>query len=103
MLGTIYETCTWAKLEDIDDDPWLKEGWSYTPGEADKGGPGPNGELHIEVRATNSKGDFSTHAVWGFTELNGVRYHCRRAISRKGEKEARALGIYGYTGEGKRK
>lgn len=102
MLGTIYEQCTWAHLDKIED-PWLKEGWVYSPKEKEEGGAGPNGELHMEIHATNSKGDFSTHAIWGFTELNGVRYHCRRAISRKGKQEARAVGIYGYTGPSKRK
>ncbi|KAL2128436.1 hypothetical protein VTI74DRAFT_9189 [Chaetomium olivicolor] len=97
MLGTIYEQARWANLDDIDD-PWLKESWVYTADELKNGGGEPNGELHIEIRATNCKGGFDTQAVWGFTEIDGVRYHCRRGVCRKGDEVARAIGIYGYIG-----
>lgn len=98
MLGTLHEEARWVNLADISD-PWMREGWVYTADELEKGGGGPNGELHIEIRATNGSGDFSTLAVWGFTEIDGVRYHCRRGMCRRGEAEARAVGIYGYTGQ----
>ena len=97
MFGTIYEQARWANLDGIED-PWLKEGWVYTADELKNGGGGPNGELHIETHATNSRGGFDTRAVWGFTEIDGVRYHCRRGVCRKGAESARAIGIYGYIG-----
>ncbi|EEY15226.1 conserved hypothetical protein [Verticillium alfalfae VaMs.102] len=98
MLGTLYEQCRWANLDEVDDDPWLKEGWVYTNDERENGGAGPNGELHIESRGTNSSGSFSTVGLWGFIEINGARYHCRKAICRKGKEKARVLGVYGYVG-----
>lgn len=98
MLGTFHERCRWINLEDVEE-PWLTEGWVYTSDELGSGGPGPNGEMHIEVRATNSKGEFNTVAIWGFTEIDGARYHCRRGICRRGAEVAKCIGIFRYCGE----
>ena len=97
MLGTLLERCRWANLDEIEDE-WLKEGWVYTDDELKNGGGGPNGELHIESHGSNASGAFSTVGLWGFVEIDGARYHCRKAIARRGKETCRVTGIYGYTG-----
>jgi len=103
MLGTLNEKARWISLDEIDEgqqhetspeeNAWLKQDWVYAT---------PEEELdkqHIEVLTSSAKGEYSIRTIWGFTEIDGVRYHTRKGVCRRGKDVARANGIYTFVGE----
>lgn len=70
-------------------DPWLGEGWLDEK-------VGPNGELNVHSWAVNEKGEWTGEQLWGFSEVEGVRYHTRRVIIAKGDTVLKVVLYYNW-------
>lgn len=91
IYGTFLGSSNWSDLSDVDDE-WLKEGWIQDQVEE----AGPQGEMYIKITGTHEALAWVTTVIWGFVELDGQRYHARKAVCRKGNLEERARGIYSW-------
>jgi hypothetical protein len=73
---------------------YLKEGW-LSEGEA----AGPNGEKHVQSFVINEKAGWTGEQIWGFIQIDGVRYYARRVIVIKGDKAMRVRMVYDWHGK----
>ncbi|KFY14007.1 hypothetical protein V492_02919 [Pseudogymnoascus sp. VKM F-4246] len=76
----------WATLESFQKEGWLDEK------------VGPNGEPHIYTTAVNAANGWTAIQVWGFTELNGLRYYTRKITITKGSEVLKVTLYYDYAG-----
>jgi len=51
---------------------------------------------HLQTIVRNEKGAWKAEQTWGFEEIEGVRYHTRRIVVRKGEISRRARQVYSF-------
>lgn len=86
-FGLIKETNTWSDLSDINN-KWLKEGWLQEQDGADR--------EHIKVVASNEGFGWSSVAVWGFSEINGQRWHVRKVSAVKDGKQYNVRAVYDW-------
>jgi hypothetical protein len=91
IYGTYMKSSEWSDLSDVADE-WLREGWLHDQNEES----GPNGEMHIKIIGTHLTLGWTTTVVWGFIELDGQRYHARKAVCRKDDTEERSRGVYSW-------
>jgi hypothetical protein len=85
MLGNIRGRSRWCKLSDLSS-AYLREGWEE----------GTEDMIHFYTQHLDHKG-IVTQQVVGFVVIDGVRYHARRILVTKGEKESiEARLIYDY-------
>ncbi|KAL1618574.1 hypothetical protein SLS56_010502 [Neofusicoccum ribis] len=87
-FGTVFETCRWTDLSNVDDD-FLRDGWIYGDGEV-------GGLKNLELSATMEKGSCMFKGVWGFVEVDGKRYHARKTTCTKGGKTEKCCAIYSW-------
>lgn len=52
----------------------------------------------VQVWALSEGGTWTAELIWGFEEIEGKRYHTRRAVVRNGEKFERVRLVYDYLG-----
>ena len=76
----------WVKLEDIDEDDFLKTGFDDMEGE------------HVQALAESVGNGWTADQVWGFEEVNGERHYVRHVIVKKGEDWKMARLVYDYKG-----
>ena len=91
IYGTFNACSEWSDLSNVDDE-WLKEGWIHDQSEE----AGPHGEMFIKIIGTHLALGWTTTVIWGFVELDGQRYHARKAVCKKGDIEERARGVYSW-------
>ncbi|KFY71285.1 hypothetical protein V499_08503 [Pseudogymnoascus sp. VKM F-103] len=72
-------------------DSFQKEGWLDER-------VGPNGEPHILTTAVSKTNGWTAIQVWGFTELNGVRYYTRKVVITKGSEVLKVRIFYDFAG-----
>ncbi|OBT50335.1 hypothetical protein VE04_08932 [Pseudogymnoascus sp. 24MN13] len=72
-------------------DSFQKEGWLDER-------VGPNGEPHILTTAVSKSNGWTAIQVWGFTELNGVRYYTRKVVITKGSEVLKVRIFYDFAG-----
>jgi len=70
-------------------DPFCTEGWLDEK-------VGPNGEGFIQSFVVNEKNGWSAEQVWGFAIIDGVRYHTRRVIVKKGSELLKVRLVYDF-------
>lgn len=70
-------------------DPYLVEGWNL----ADKE-PGQ----YLQSWVINEKAKWTAEQIWGFSDLNGKRYHTRRVVVKKDGKKKVATLYYDWLG-----
>lgn len=78
-------------------DEWLREGWLVEG----RDGPlaGEKEQEWILSTARNEKNAWSVEGVWGFQEIGGERYHCRKLVTRKGDVVLRTRLVYEWVKE----
>lgn len=94
VFGTVTGKNRWSALQGITD-AFLTEGW--LDGEAEKAGPG--GEPFVESLVRNEKAGWEVQQVWGFSTVEGKRYHTRRLVVTKGDKVLKVRLIYDWKGK----
>jgi hypothetical protein len=72
-------------------DDFFKEGWLDER-------VGPNGEPHVLSYVKNAANGWTATQVWGFSELNGLRYYTRRVIVAKGSEALKVRLFYDFQG-----
>jgi len=93
LFGKVTGKSRWVKLEDIED-PYMKEGWLLD--DAEKSGPG--GEWLVQSAVVAEKG-WTGDQIWGFANIDGVRYYTRRVIVKKGDKVLKIRMVYNWQGK----
>lgn len=53
---------------------------------------------HVQVWCLGPDAKWTAEMVWGFEEIDGKRYHTRRAVVRNGDKVERVRLVYDYLG-----
>lgn len=76
----------WDALDDFQKDGWLDEK------------VGPNGEPHILSTATSAANGWTAIQLWGFTEVNGLRYYTRKVVITKGSEVLKVKLYYDFQG-----
>jgi hypothetical protein len=76
----------WDALDSFQKDGWLDEK------------VGPNGEPHIYTIAVSKTNGWTAIQVWGFTELNGLRYYTRKIVVTKGSEVIKVRLLYDFAG-----
>lgn len=76
----------WDALDDFQKEGWLDEK------------VGPNGETHILSSATSKANGWTAIQLWGFTELNGLRYYTRKVVITKGSEVLKVRLFYDFQG-----
>ncbi|KAI9851765.1 MAG: hypothetical protein M1838_002842 [Thelocarpon superellum] len=100
LFGKVRSQSRWVKVGEIEDD-FLKEGWLVTDDDAplteggDKAGPGDL--LHSHV--VSLQADWVAEQIWGFSEVDGKRYHTRLVVVSTPKERVQAKLVYDYTGE----
>ncbi|KAL8627968.1 hypothetical protein Q9189_006347 [Teloschistes chrysophthalmus] len=73
VFGEVKGKSRWAKLKEVDDHEFLKEGYDDLEGE------------HVQGYVESKSGGWTVDQTWGFETIDGKRYHTRRIICRKGD------------------
>ena len=73
----------WVKLADVKDD-YLKQGWES-----------PDGDF-IESYVESVTDTWTALQIYGIAEVDGVRRHVRRVVTKKGSKVERIRLIYDW-------
>ncbi|OBT70163.1 hypothetical protein VE03_00518 [Pseudogymnoascus sp. 23342-1-I1] len=76
----------WDALDSFQKDGWLDEK------------VGPNGEPHILTVAVSKNNGWTAVQVWGFSELNGLRYYTRKVVVTKGSEVVKVRIFYDFAG-----
>jgi hypothetical protein len=84
VFGEVNARSRWVKLDDVDDDDFLKTGWDDMNG------------MHVQSWGESKTNGWTTNQVWGFEMLDGKRYHVRHIATRKGEDWKLARLVYDY-------
>jgi hypothetical protein len=53
---------------------------------------------HLQSFVKNEGAGWTSEQHWGFEQINGVRYHTRRMVVRKGGVSKRASQVYDFKG-----
>ena len=80
MLTTSHR---WVKLADVEDD-YLKQGWETLDGD------------FIESFVESGTDTWTALQIYGLAEVEGVRRHVRRVVTKKGKKVERIRLIYDW-------
>jgi hypothetical protein len=78
-------------------DEWLREGWLVEG--RDGLLMGGKEQEWILTTARNVKNAWSIEGVWGFQEIGGERYYCRKLVTRKGDVVLRTRLVYEWVKE----
>ncbi|KAE8385579.1 hypothetical protein ETB97_008324 [Aspergillus alliaceus] len=85
LFGSLSMRSRWAKASDL--------GEGFLIGNAD-------GEAElIEVLAHGTMAGWTSHQVWAFEEIDGHRYHTRRALVTKGDQQVQVRMVYDWQTE----
>ncbi|KAL8774784.1 MAG: hypothetical protein Q9209_000723 [Squamulea sp. 1 TL-2023] len=84
VFGNVKGKSRWVKLNDVDDDEFLKKGWDDLEGE------------HVQGYVESEGGGWTADQVWGFETINGKRYYVRHVVVRKGDDWKQARLVYDY-------
>ncbi|MCJ1312086.1 hypothetical protein MMC25_005760 [Agyrium rufum] len=91
MFGEIKTRTRFVGMQDLagEQKEWLKEGGWLAEEEAGvwRG---------VQSEVVNEAKGWVAEQIWGFQEVNGQRYHVRRAEARKGKEIQRARLVYDY-------
>ncbi|ELR07356.1 hypothetical protein VC83_07031 [Pseudogymnoascus destructans] len=94
VFGSLTSQTKWLDNKGADWDAldsFQKEGWLDER-------VGPNGEPHVVTTAVNKSNGWTATQVWGFTELNGVRYYTRKVVITKGSEVLKIRIFYDFVG-----
>lgn len=86
IFGKVKGKSRWIKLEDVDDDDFLKTGFDDMEGE------------HVQAWAESVDNGWTANQIWGFEEVDGKRHHVRHVVVRKGDDWKLARLVYDYKG-----
>jgi hypothetical protein len=95
IFGSLSTKNRWIKKDGPElaaHDDFLKEGWLDEK-------VGPNGEELIECYAINESGGWEGKQIWGFSLLDGKRWHTRRIVVSKGSEAVKVRIYYSYEGK----
>jgi hypothetical protein len=73
-------------------DPYMTEGWLEEP-------VGKGGEDYLQDFVVNEKGGWTAEQIWGFTLVNGERYHARKTFVKKGDEVVKIRTLYDWKGK----
>lgn len=110
VFGEVKGKSRWAKLKEVDDHEFLKEGYDDLEGEHVQGYVESKSGGWTVDQVSLFWGDFPMCAsgdrlanmvalslqTWGFETIDGKRYHTRRIICRKGDDWKLARLVYDY-------
>lgn len=90
-MYTTYET---AHSEDADDVKFLS-GQVLIDGSPSSWSEDASGK-HLQTFVRNGKAAWTAEQTWGFEEIEGLRYHTRRIVVRKGDLSRKARQVYDF-------
>lgn len=99
LFGTVRGRCRWVpdlaagesgEGAGVKLDPYLVEGWNLAASE-----PGE----YLQSWVINDKGGWTAEQIWGFSEVDGKRYHTRRVVVKKGSTTKTATLYYDWQGK----
>lgn len=86
-LGKLRVRTRWGTVKELDQlDRYLAQGLET----------GPHSMIHMKTEHLDV--DAVTHQVFGYEEIDGVRFHVRRIVVWKGDKVAKLRLVYNYIG-----
>lgn len=83
LFGSLSMRSRWAKRGTLDDNFLVGDGDAKT-----------DGDEVIEVLVVGT--EWTSHQVWGFEEIDGLRYHTRRGVVTKGEQRVQVRMVYDW-------
>ncbi|KAI4163829.1 MAG: hypothetical protein LQ342_002602 [Letrouitia transgressa] len=86
IFGEVRGKSRWVKLDDVDDDTFLKTGWDDMDGE------------HVQSYVESKDNGWTADQVWGFEIMDGKRYYVRHVVVRKEDDWKQARLVYDYHG-----
>ncbi|MCJ1286686.1 hypothetical protein MMC26_006032 [Xylographa opegraphella] len=88
VFGEVEGKSRWVLLADLDKGPdyeWLTRGWLEESG----------GE-HVQSWVVSEKAGWTAEQIWGFEEINDVRYHTRHVVVRTHDDWKQARLVYNF-------
>lgn len=103
VFGTMQNRSRWTGIKGNAEsgdgtalESWLAEGWLEK-------GAGAEGAQHIQNWVVNEKAGWTAEQIWGFAMVNGLRYHVRKFLVRKGDEVVKVRMVYNWKGRTKPK